>query len=220
MTPQRLTQRCHYKRGANVNVNAKYSIILRPCEQHSKESKFFEAKDICKQLKIQKHYYTVFLKVGLEKFSIKTFILDFFKQRKSNNFILQNFKNMARRNFFLFKNVYLLSRGKKAAGPLADLEGGKAAKLIAGWILPRMMRLAFSRAGHDTTLPRQRDHVIRPQCCWLLRCCVVVNAKLKILACGALVFSITNKKQHSFCSNSMVNFFLTLATTSFPSSFL
>ena len=127
---------------------------------------------------------------------------------------------MARRNFFLFKNVYLLSRGKKAAGPLADLEGGKAAKLIAGWILPRMMRLAFSRAGHDTTLPRQRDHVIRPQCCWLLRCCVVVNAKLKILACGALVFSITNKKQHSFCSNSMVNFFLTLATTSFPSSFL
>ena len=127
---------------------------------------------------------------------------------------------MARRNFFLFKNVYLLSRGKKAAGPLADLEGGKAAKLIAGWILPRMMRLAFSRAVHDTTLPRQRDHVIRPQCCWLLRCCVVVNAKLKILACGALVFSITNKKQHSFCSNSMVNFFLTLATTSFPSSFL
>ena len=114
---------------------------------------------------------------------------------------------MARRNFFLFKNVYLLSRGKKAAGPLADLEGGKAAKLIAGWILPRMMRLAFSRAGHDTTLPRQRDHVIRPQCCWLLRCCVVVNAKLKIFACGALVFSITNKKQHSFCSNSMVHFF-------------
>ena len=29
MTPQCLTQRCQYKRGANVNVNAKYSIILR-----------------------------------------------------------------------------------------------------------------------------------------------------------------------------------------------
>ena len=77
MTPQCLTQRCQYKRGANVNVNAKYSIILRPCEQHSKESKFFEAKDICKQLKIQKHYYTVFLKVGQEKFCIKKLFLTF-----------------------------------------------------------------------------------------------------------------------------------------------
>jgi hypothetical protein len=34
----------------------------------------------------------------------------------------------------------VMRRGKRAAGPLADLEGGKAAKILAGWILPRMMR--------------------------------------------------------------------------------
>jgi hypothetical protein len=32
-----------------------------------------------------------------------------------------------------------VSRGKKASRPLADLDGGKG-KVIAGWILPRMMR--------------------------------------------------------------------------------
>lgn len=42
-------------------------------------------------------------------------------------------------------------RGKKAAGPLVDLDGGRASKLLAGWVLPRMMR--EDKAQGDVVLP-------------------------------------------------------------------